>query len=373
MLQKSAIVIGAGIVGLAAARALSLKGYQVRVFERHPKAIGASVRNFGMVWPIGQPMGPLHARALRSRHIWAELAQTGAFYCSQTGSLLAARLPEEMAVLEAFLEKDGRAAAQLLTPEQALEKSPALRRDGLLGALWSADELIVDPREAIRMLPEVLHAQFGVEFHFGRAVSRVEHPRVWVGRQPYEADLILICSGQDFETLFPEEYAAAPLTKCKLQMMRTHPQRNGWNLGASLSAGLTLTHYKAFAGLPGLEALQTLYSDLYPEQIRWGIHVLVSQNGAGEITLGDTHEYGQDLDPFDQQSLNDLVLDYLREFAQFPDIRIAESWNGIYAKSTEGATEIILHPEPGVVIVNGLGGAGMTLSFGLLEEVAAKL
>jgi FAD dependent oxidoreductase TIGR03364 len=242
-----------------------------------------------------------------------------------------------------------------------------------LGALWSADELIVDPREAIRMLPEVLHAQFGVEFHFGRAVSRVEHPRVWVGRQPYEADLIFICSGQDFETLFPEEYAAAPLTKCKLQMMRTHPQQNGWNLGASLSAGLTLTHYKAFAGLPGLEALQTLYSDLYPEQIRWGIHVLVSQNGAGEITLGDTHEYGQDLDPFDQQSLNDLVLDYLREFAQFPDIRIAENWNGIYAKSTEGATEIILHPEPGVVIVNGLGGAGMTLSFGLLEEVAAKL
>lgn len=373
MQHKSAIVIGAGIVGLAAARALSVKGYHVRVFERHPRAVGASIRNFGMVWPVGQPAGNLYDRALRSRTIWKELLQAGGIWHRPTGSLLAAHRQEEMAVLEAFMEKDGRLSAQLLTPEQALAKSPALRRERLLGALWSEDEVIVEPREAIRLLPELLHAQFGVEFYFGQAVSRVEHPRVWIGRQAYEADLIFVCSGQDFETLFPEEYAAAPLTKCKLQMMRTHPQAGNWNIGASLCAGLTLTHYKAFAGLPGLQALQNLYDELYPEQVRWGIHVLVSQNSLGAITLGDTHEYGLDLDPFDQQHLNDLVLDYLREFAQFPDMRIAESWNGIYAKTTDGSTEIVLHPEPGVVIVNGLGGAGMTLSFGLLEETADNL
>lgn len=52
-MKKKAIIIGAGIVGLATARALALQNFHVEVFEKHPRAQGASIRNFGMIWPIG--------------------------------------------------------------------------------------------------------------------------------------------------------------------------------------------------------------------------------------------------------------------------------------------------------------------------------
>ena len=74
--HKTAIVVGAGIVGLATARALALKGCNVTVIEKSTKAEGASVRNFGMLWPVGQPDGVLYNRAIRSKNIWKEMMPT---------------------------------------------------------------------------------------------------------------------------------------------------------------------------------------------------------------------------------------------------------------------------------------------------------
>src|SRR5689334_25227012 len=104
MTQPSAIVIGAGIVGLATARALVIKGYAVKVFERTHKAVGASIRNFGMVWPIGQP-DKLYDRALRSREIWKEMGDAGAFWYDAPGSLHLAYHQDEWQVLQELYEQ----------------------------------------------------------------------------------------------------------------------------------------------------------------------------------------------------------------------------------------------------------------------------
>jgi glycine/D-amino acid oxidase-like deaminating enzyme len=107
-----------------------------------------------------------------------------------------------------------------------------------------------------------------------------------------------------------------------------------------------------------------------PEYVQWGIHVMVTQNGMGELVIGDTHEYGLNPLPFDSEYANELILNYLKTFTRMPDYSIGERWHGIYAKLMD-KTEFIASPEPHVTVVNGLGGAGMTLAFGLAKELVA--
>jgi FAD dependent oxidoreductase TIGR03364 len=375
MNNTQAIVIGAGIVGLATARALAVKGFQVKVIERSSKAVGASVRNFGMVWPIGQPTGELYERALQSRSIWKEFSDDGAFWSDAVGSLHVAYNETEWKVLnELYDSYKLTRPVQLFNADAVLNKSEAVVADGLLGGLYSADELIVDPREALAALPVCLEEKFNVEFYWNRCVSYISEGTVYVGNdESFEADIIFICSGADFETLYPESFSEYPLTKCKLQMLRVTTQPNDWRIGPALCGGLSLIHYKSFAAAPSLPELKELYESEMSDYLDWGIHVMVSQNRKGELTIGDSHEYGATHDPFDKTFINEMILNYLKRFAEFKDWQVIETWNGIYSKLTNGDTELFFSPEAGVYVLNGLGGAGMTMSFGLAEEVVKDL
>jgi FAD dependent oxidoreductase TIGR03364 len=376
MAKRSAIVVGAGILGLAMARALAKKGYSVKVFEKSLKALGASVRNFGMVWPIGQPEGKLYRRAIRSRDIWIEIASEAGFWHDPVGSLHLAYSADEWQVLQeldSLFHKEGR-AVHLLDREQVGEKSEAVVKNGLIGGLFSAEEIIVDPREAVAAIPRYLMEKMGVEFHWGKCVSCISDQTVYIGnKEEYEADLVFICSGADFETLYPDQFSAFALTKCKLQMMRLGAQPDQWRIGPALCGGLSLIHYNSFKAAPSLDILKRRYSEEMSEYLRWGIHVMVSQNANGELTVGDSHEYGPAPDPFDKDFINKMILDYLRGFANFKCWSLVETWNGVYPKLTNGTNDLVYSPAPSVYIINGVGGAGMTHSFGLAEELAENL
>jgi len=371
--KRTAIVIGAGIVGLAHALELSKRGYAVQIFERGGKATGASVRNFGMVWPIGQPSGLLYNRAMRSRQVWKEMCTAAGLWYSESGSLHVANTVLEATVLQeltGIYEKER--GVKWLNKQEALAASSAINPAQLQGAFWSPSELIVESRVAIEKIPHLLVEKYGVKIHYNTAISRIEKHIVYSGDSNWQADLILVCSGADFETLFPELFSALAITKCKLQIMRMVSQPNKWTLVQLLCGGLSLIHYKSFEAAPSLPILRGYFEHHLPQYVQWGIHVMACQNGAGEITVGDTHEYGLDLDPFDKQFLNNWIVDYLKSFCVLPSYEIIQTWNGSYAKMKNGQTEWVYQAGDNIWLVNGMGGAGMTLSFGLAQEVLER-
>jgi FAD dependent oxidoreductase TIGR03364 len=365
-------VVGAGILGLAHAYHLARRGRKVVVFERGRQAAGASVRNFGMIWPIGQPHGPRRDLALRSREIWLDLLQRAGLWHDQSGSLHVARYDDEANVLQEFASQASASVfpCELLDAKESRSRCPALREQGLMAGLWSPNEVCVDPRQVIATLPRWLAETFDMRFEFGTAVLEFDQPRVRTSAGEVYADRLWVCSGDDFQTLFPEIFRDTGITRCKLQMMRTETIANGWRLGPMIAGGLTLRHYASFEACPGLAALKARIARETPQFDRFGIHVMASQNGRGEVVIGDSHEYDAAIDPFDKAVIDDLILRYLDALIEVPNLQIVAHWHGTYAKHDREPYLARVAAE-GAMAVTCAGGAGMTLSFGLAEEVIA--
>jgi FAD dependent oxidoreductase TIGR03364 len=374
-LQKADVaVVGAGILGLAHAYVLARRGRSVVVFERSLQAAGASVRNFGMIWPIGQPAGRMHAMALRSRDIWLEVLEAAGLPYFPTGSLHVVYREDEAAVAQEFCAVGPAQGYECrwLDRDAALARSIAIRPAGLIGAIWSPGEVTVDPRVTLAKLPLFLAEKWGVGFRMRMAAHGIDLPVIEAGDEKWEVESALVCSGADFETLYPEIFRDSGLTRCKLQMMRTRPQPEGWQLGPALAAGLTLRFYPSFELCHTLGAFKQRIAAETPDYDRWGIHVLVSQTAGGELTIGDSHQYGSAVDPFDRTEIDDLILRYARGFLQAPELEIAQRWHGVYAKHSEQPF-LSLSPAAGVHVIAAPGGSGMTLSFGLAERTVQEM
>lgn len=374
--RADVIVVGAGIVGLAHAWAAARRGRSVTLLERSPYAQGASIRNFGMVWPIGQAPGLPLATALRSRDLWVQAANEAGFWHTPTGSVYLAVCEDELAVMCEFVGISAEYGydCELLSQGHAWNKSPAANRSHVIGGFFSRTELGVDPRQAIALLPKMLADRYGVQFQFEAPVVSVEPGCVGLsdGRVFEAGEQVVVCSGAETRLLFPGLLEAQGTVACKLQMMATAPQPGGWRAGPMIASGSTLRHYEAFAACPSLRELKHRIATQTPELDELGIHFMAAQNGLGEVVLGDSHEYGNGIGPFEDSRIEAELLKGLHHLLDLPDFSIARRWHGVYLKAP-GRTHLELQPLPGVTVFNGLGGAGMTLSFGLAERMWSKL
>lgn len=368
------IVVGAGIVGLSQAILAARTGKSVLVCERDPRPVGASIRNFGMIWPIGQPTGLQRDIAVASRKLWLEVIEEAGLWHRAKGSLHLCYAADEESVLTEFVEQGPNMGYDVtfLTPEEVQRLSPRVKQEGLRGGMFSPLELCIDPRETIAKLPEHMVSKYGIDFQFGTAINSVQPGVAFSSCGSFEAEKIYICTGSDFETLYPEQFSHHNVVRCKLQMMRAKPKTEDFMIGPHLCAGLTLAHYENFKICKGLSKLVERFKNELEPYMKWHIHLLVSQHENGDLTIGDSHEYGPTVSPFAKEEINKLILSYLDTFLPVSDLEVTESWIGVYGKCMTGPF-FVEEVEAGVTVVGGVGGAGMTLSFGLAEYVQTGL
>ena len=368
-LKQKIGIVGAGIVGLSHAWSAAKRGHSVTVYERTPKAYGASIRNFGMVWPIGLPHGNLYQIALESRDYWLELQKKAGIWINPCGSMHLAHEEDEWEVLQEFANIAPNLGynCNLININQIIKKCPSINTMKLKGALWSPTELCIDSPNAISTIPLWLNETYGVNFLFDSLITKIQSPQIIDSNgESNSFDQIFICTGHDFQTLYPSIFKTSGIKQCKLQMLKIGSQPNGWSMGPHLAGGLTIRHYKNFQSCKSQSKVKERFAQNSPDFDKFGIHVMASQNQSGDIITGDSHDYDQPSDPFANEEIDNLIIQEIEKMIKLPSRKIKHRWLGLYAKHHD-LIQFINNPESGVTIVNSTSGLGMTLSFGLAE------
>lgn len=366
MPEHDVIIVGAGIVGLAHALAAAKRGKKVLVLDRDAQANGASIRNFGFVTVTGQDRQRVWKLAVRTAAIWREVAPQAGIRIEQEGQLLVAQRAEAEAVLNEFLGTDMAEGCTLLAPDAIAERYPMVRnaRAGLL----SSHDLRVDSPIAIPQLSRWLAQAHGAEIRYGVAVHGIEAGKVHSTSGTFEADVVIACPGDDWATLFPDQYTDAGVVRCKLQMLKLAAP--GWRLPSPLMADLSMVRCAGLTDLPSAGALRARLEAEEAQALANGIHVIVVQGADGSLVVGDSHHYSRTPDPFASTEVDDLLLAKYADVLGQPPAVLAR-WTGTYASAS--GHSLITAPAPGVRLVVITGGTGASTAFALAEDVISDL
>jgi len=363
-------VVGAGIVGLACARAAALKGLRVVVIDRDAQSSGASVRNFGFINVTGQERGASWTRARRTCAIWEEVAEEAGIAILQRGLWMTTRRPEAVAILESFLKTEMGEGCTLLSRAAARACCPELVNEQVQAVLRSSVDLRVESREAIPKIASWLAERWGVEFLRQTAVLSVAPPLLETSRGVVQAGAVVVCPGDDIFSLYPKRIARYQVSRCKLQMLRLADP--GFRLPGPLMSDLGLLRYPGYSALAESAPLGARLEAEQGEHLKHGIHLIVVQSADGSLIVGDSHHYAATPDCFADDRIDQLILDEFAAATGLSPPAVRERWIGTYAAASD-RTMFIDAPTSDVRIVMITSGSGASTGFAIGEEVVADL
>src|SRR5579859_5210886 len=175
-MDADSVVVGAGVVGLAAARALALAGRSVVVLERE-RAVGTAVssRNSGVIHAgLYYVPGSLKARlCVRGKALLYEFCERRGVAHARCGKLIVATDEPEAALLEDYQARataNGAGEIRRLSSREVAALEPEIR---CVAALHSLSTGIVDSHELMQALVADLEARGG-HIVLGSAIERAE-------------------------------------------------------------------------------------------------------------------------------------------------------------------------------------------------------
>jgi len=364
MEQVDAVVIGAGVVGLAVGRALAMRGLETLVLEREfAIGTGVSSRNSevihaGLYYPAGSLKARLCVRGKQLLYAHCELHGVPHRRC---GKLVVATSADQLPGLRALQAKaavNGVDDLRWLTREEAVALEPELQCEA---ALLSPSTGIVDSHGLMLSLQGDLERHGGA-VAFGSAVTAVrrdgESHGVHTADMTLSARIVVNATGLH-----------APLLAAAIDGLPTPPT-------ARFSKGC----YFALQGRAPFSRL------VYPmPQDAWlGVHLT--------LDLGGQARFGPDAQWLDVERPEDIdyAVDPARADVFYDDVRrywpalpagaLQPAYSGVRPKihaQHEPAPDFRIdgpaeHGVPGLVNLMGMESPGLTSALAIAEEVIAR-
>ncbi|MFY8117234.1 MAG: NAD(P)/FAD-dependent oxidoreductase [Roseateles sp.] len=370
--KVDAVVVGAGVVGLAVGRALARSGRETLVLERET-AIGQGVssRNSEVIHAgLYYPAGSLKARlCVRGKELLYEFCASHGVAHSRCGKLVVATEASQLPGLQALQAKaaaNGVHDLRWLSREEAQTLEPALRCEA---ALLSPSTGIVDSHGLMLALQGDLEAAggavgLGSEVLGLRATSEGQVLRVRAGGEEMEllAGLVVNAAG-----LWAPWLAARSEGLDAAQVPRAHYSKG------------------SYFSLAGRAPFGRLVYPL-PQEASLGVHLTLDLGG--QARFGPDAQWLEDVaDPdaldyqVDPARAEGFYADVRRYWPALPDGALQPAYSGVRPKihgpgepapdfRIEGPAQ---HGVPGLVNLLGIESPGLTSCLAIADEVMARL
>ncbi|GAB5504400.1 NAD(P)/FAD-dependent oxidoreductase [Pyruvatibacter sp.] len=363
--ETDTVIAGAGVIGLAVARALALAGQEVIVIERET-LIGShtSSRNSEVIHAgIYYPQGSLKARmCVEGKHKLYEYCAARGLNHKRCGKLIVATTPEQVAELEGIKAKaaaNGVEDLTFLSREEALALEPHLNCQG---ALLSPSTGIIDSH-GLMLSYQGEAEERGAAIAFGTSINWVEAS---------DKGFVVSTTGAAEATIKAKRFInSAGLFA---------PQLAASTAGLS-SAFMPVPYYCKgnYYSLQGRAPFERL---IYPVPEAAGLGVHLTLDLGGQARFGPDTEWVDGVEYSVDPARSDGFYDAIRRYwPGLKDASLVPAYAGIRPKLNaqgEPAADFRIdgpdaHGIAGLVNLLGIESPGLTSSLAIADEVAKQV